>query len=132
LQAKFRPSFVLLPKIFPYPPQWRFKMGKLIEIFGKKIRRLRRNQDLTQEKLSELSGLSLQYIGEIERGKRNPSLSSIEKLADALEYSVCDLFDFEEFEITSEDVRNKLIQQIKQTDEKKLFMLYAMSRVIFG
>lgn len=60
--------------------------------FGKAIRRRRRELDISQEKLSELSGLHRTYISSIERGERNPSLENIEKLAHALNISVSDLF----------------------------------------
>jgi len=60
--------------------------------FGKAIRRRRRELDISQEKLSELSGLHRTYISSIERGERNPSLENIEKLADALNISVSALF----------------------------------------
>jgi transcriptional regulator with XRE-family HTH domain len=49
--------------------------------FGKAIRRRRRELDLSQEQLAELSELHRTYISSIERGQRNPSLENIEKLA---------------------------------------------------
>ena len=60
-------------------------MDTVQDLFGKKIKAIRRARDITQEKLADLSGLSLQYIGEIERGRRNPSLTSIEQLSQALD-----------------------------------------------
>jgi len=53
-------------------------------IFGKKIRRLRRDLDWTQEKLAEQAGMHATYIGQIERGQRNVSLDMIASLAKAL------------------------------------------------
>jgi len=38
-------------------------MDSVQDIFGKKIKSIRRARDITQEKLADLSGLSLQYIG---------------------------------------------------------------------
>ena len=52
--------------------------------FGKNIRRLREALKLTQENLAVDSGLDRSYIGGIERGERNPSLSTILQLASAL------------------------------------------------
>ena len=89
-------------------------MDNVQELFGKKIRMIRRNRDMTQEKLAELSGLSLQYIGEIERGRRNPSLTSVETLAAAFGIPLAELFNLDEFKLTPEDLRRILARQIEE------------------
>ena len=52
--------------------------------FAKKVRSRRYELGLTQEELAELSEFHVNYIGGIERGTRNPSLTSILQLAKAL------------------------------------------------
>jgi len=61
---------------------------------GKKIQALRKDVGITQEKLAERTGLDRTYISDIERGVRNPSLKSLQKLADALHTSLSDLTKF--------------------------------------
>ncbi len=56
-------------------------MRKLV---GDNVSRVRKEKGLTQEQLSELSGLSQQYISDLERGKRNPTIVTIYELAMAL------------------------------------------------
>jgi transcriptional regulator with XRE-family HTH domain len=60
--------------------------------FGKAVRRRRRELDLSQEKLAEYAELHRTYISSIERGKMNPSLENVEKLAQALKISISALF----------------------------------------
>lgn len=60
---------------------------------GKKIKALRNEAGLSQEKMGELTGLDRTYISDIERGVRNPSLKSLQKLATALKVSISDLTD---------------------------------------
>lgn len=67
-------------------------MVQLKIFFGLRVREIRKSQALSQEDLAELSGLHRTYIGGIERGERNASLESIEKLAKALGISVEDFF----------------------------------------
>ena len=59
-------------------------LSPLHQAFGRAIRQLRDEQDLSQEALGQKSGLHRNYIGGIERGERNPTLTNISKIARTL------------------------------------------------
>lgn len=59
--------------------------------FGKEVRRRREAQGLTLEALAERASLTPNYIGGIEMGKRDPSLSTVISLARGLRVSPGDL-----------------------------------------
>lgn len=61
-------------------------------LFGRAVRKRRRELDLSQEELAERAGLHRNYISDIERGDRNPSIENVEKLAKALDLKVSELF----------------------------------------
>ena len=63
-----------------------------IDIFRNNLRFYRNEQGLTQEKLSELTGISTDYLSEIERGKKTPSFKRMEIIAKALHIEVYKLF----------------------------------------
>jgi len=60
--------------------------------FGRRLREIRTEQEISQEELAFQSGLHRTYISSTERGERNISLVNIKKLADALEISVGEFF----------------------------------------
>lgn len=60
--------------------------------FGQAVRKLRLERNLSQEKLSELSGLDRSYVSEIERGKKTASIRTVIKLAVGLEISPTKIF----------------------------------------
>jgi transcriptional regulator with XRE-family HTH domain len=62
--------------------------------FGNAVRKARTAAGLTQEDLADRSGLDRSYIGGVERGERNPTLSVIEKIADGLGISLAELFSY--------------------------------------
>lgn len=63
-----------------------------LKIFAHRVRTLREQQGLSQEKLAERAGLHRTYIGMVERFERNPSLVCIYKIANGLGVHVSQLF----------------------------------------
>lgn len=70
------------------------KNVELIQQFGRRIRQLRLENDLTQEELAEKTGFHRTYIGMIERGERNISLVNMAVFADCFRMSVSELLRF--------------------------------------
>jgi transcriptional regulator with XRE-family HTH domain len=60
--------------------------------FGRTLRKARRDRDLSQEALADEAGLSAKHVGEIERANKDPRLTTVLKLADALELRSGELF----------------------------------------
>lgn len=61
---------------------------------GRKIQKVRKEKDLTQEELAEKIGVSTTWIGYIETGYRRPNLKMIYKVARALNVKVKDIIPF--------------------------------------
>lgn len=66
---------------------------QLIKEFGLRIKQLRKERQLSQEQLSYATGFHRTYIGMIERGERNISLSNIAVFAKVFELTVSELLD---------------------------------------
>lgn len=60
-------------------------------LVGRNVRRFRQERGLTQEQFAELSGFSQQYISDLERGQRNPTVVSLYELAVALSVTPAEL-----------------------------------------
>ncbi|MBR0715810.1 helix-turn-helix domain-containing protein [Bradyrhizobium liaoningense] len=63
-------------------------MRKLV---GRNFARLRKQKRFTQEKFAEVSGFTQQYISDLERGRRNPTVVTLFELASTLGVSHVDL-----------------------------------------
>lgn len=68
-------------------------MSELAKTVGQRIRNYRTKLGLSQEKLAELSGCHPTYIGQLERGEKNATIESIEKIAASLNISLSKLFE---------------------------------------
>ncbi|HTY60272.1 MAG TPA: helix-turn-helix domain-containing protein, partial [Bacteroidota bacterium] len=66
--------------------------GKIQSPLGSALKRRRLALGLSQEELANRAGLHRTYITDVERGSRNPSLETIQKLARALEVPLSDVF----------------------------------------
>jgi transcriptional regulator with XRE-family HTH domain len=85
-------------------------MRKLV---GRNLARLRREKKFTQERLAEVCGVTQQYVSDIERGQRNPTIVSIYHLAIALGVSHVDLV------MPDDEARREDEKALKRRSRKK-------------
>lgn len=64
-----------------------------LSAFGNRVRSLRNERDISQEKFALKIGMDRTYFASVESGKRNISIRNIKKIADGLEISVSALFE---------------------------------------
>jgi transcriptional regulator with XRE-family HTH domain len=75
-------------------------MASLRKAFGTAVRRLRTEQGFSQENFAHHCHVARTYMTAIEKGDRNVSLDLIERIADGLRLSTCELFAVVEQERT--------------------------------
>ena len=68
-------------------------MSEIAKRIGNRIRNYRTARGLSQERLAELAGCHPTYVGQIERGEKNATLESVERIASALGVSLSGLFE---------------------------------------
>jgi transcriptional regulator with XRE-family HTH domain len=89
--------------------------------FAKRLRDLRKLNKMSQEKLAEKASLSTTFIGYLERAEKEPTLSSLYKIATAFNVSLAELLTFPDdkniSQAKTQDL-NKLIEFLEDAIEK--------------
>ena len=80
--------------------------------------------------LAAKTGLHYTYIGQVERGKKNPSLKSIEKIARALDTSLPDLFLFLEKTAPKDKLKRQILDTIADMDTRTLKLILRVIKAI--
>ena len=99
-------------------------MNDLSKAIGGKIRRSRNQLGLTQEKLAEETGLHHTYIGQLERGEKNATMISLQKVVLALGISYADLFEsiiIDSHDPSIADDCYRLISTLTPKEQKAIF-----------
>jgi transcriptional regulator with XRE-family HTH domain len=95
-------------------------------LLGRRIRNLRNEKGWTQQKLGDQAEVNYKFIGEIERGKQNPSLNVLVKISAALGVDLQNLFRYEQ-EITDrkeiENMIRKTLQNISDEELRRIFLI---------
>ena len=97
-------------------------------LLGARIRELRMERRLSQERLAELMAANVTYLSAVERGKENPTLDFMIKVADALEADLADLFEFAWLGMNERELRKKLRAMIDKADLDALRELLALMK----
>jgi transcriptional regulator with XRE-family HTH domain len=78
---------------------------------GQRIRSLRAQRKLTQQELGEAAGIAYKFLGEVERGRHNPSFRVLVSIAAALDVEMADLLRIKH-EALSRDQAIRAIEDI--------------------
>lgn len=76
---------------------------------GKRVKELRTNYGLSQEKLALQAEITTAYLGQIERGEKNPTVVTVGKICNALGVSLSDFFSSQVISVSEDDVTLKQI-----------------------
>lgn len=76
-------------------------MDDIVVSFGRTLRRLRLEKDMSQERLGLAADIQRNTVISIELGQKQPTLRTIFQLAKALDLTVSELFDFVEIDMRS-------------------------------
>lgn len=89
-------------------------MDPLIKLIGGNVRKIRKAQGLSQQKLGEKAGFDYRYVGFIEQARVNPTIKTLGKVAAALNTTVRDLFPANsEFAINKKGIPAKISDREK-------------------
>jgi transcriptional regulator with XRE-family HTH domain len=110
-------------------------MSFLVKLIGSNIRKIRKQKNFTQEDLAEKSGLQYSYLAGVERGERNITIQTLEKILDGLQVSPKAVFSTEVSIDSDEDFsRNERVKLIngflEQCDSKELNLFYTLVKGI--
>ncbi|HEV8714435.1 MAG TPA: helix-turn-helix transcriptional regulator [Candidatus Binatia bacterium] len=88
---------------------------------GQQVRILRQSKNLTQAELAEKAEVGMKYVGEVERGRTNPTLRLVWRLSEALGVEVFELFLFSVIDREQDRrLRTQIVRLVKDRRGKDL------------
>lgn len=101
-------------------------MNDISKIVGARIRSYRLQQGLTQEELAERASLHNTYIGQVERGEKNLTIISLEKILSALGITFSDFFAYMESSDNSINIASECYELINRKSEEEQNIIKAI------
>ena len=98
-------------------------MADVKKLIGDRIRQMRKEKGLSQEKLGYESELHCTHIGSIERGQKNWSIDTLIKVAKGLNVEVADLFNFPGPPADAKKVKKSLVEDINASSPESVKIL---------
>lgn len=93
---------------------------------GNRIRQIRHSKGVSQEELALVAGINRSFMGQLERGEKNATVKTIEKICIVLEVTLHEFFSFEQ-EIPNPQnetqIHIKVSSMLKQLDDKQAAQL---------
>ncbi|MFQ5456388.1 MAG: helix-turn-helix domain-containing protein [Nitrospirota bacterium] len=116
-------------------------MVVLAKELGGRIKKIRKAAKLTQEKLAEKTGLSVEYISRLERGVAQPSFKTMTIIAESLSVTIKDFFDFKGPIILKDrkqeasqkkEYIDAILSELKVMEVRELTIAYNTIKVLTG
>jgi len=107
-------------------------MEEIYTLVGKRIKEERKRLNITQEDLADKTNLSVAFIGQIERGVNRASLTTIEKVAQALEIPIANLFKNIPTKKTEYTITKQLESMLRDKSPKEQKLARELLRLVFS
>ena len=101
-------------------------MDNVRVLVGERIRNLRKERGWSQEELGEKADLHHTYVGAIERGEKNASIDTLEKIAVAFNIEILDLFALAQGRMDVDRLRAHVIEEIRELSPGTLKLIAAL------
>ena len=100
------------------------------ELLGRRIRSLRTAKGLTQQELGGRAEVNYKFLGEIERGRQNPSFDVLLRIASALEVDLAEVFRFEHEVLDRKEIEAQIRSILKDMPDDALCQVLMLLRAI--
>lgn len=100
-------------------------------LFGSRIRSLREAADVSRERAAEAAEINANYLGEIERGEKWPSIEVIQRLANAFNVSPARFFELEGEERDPHALRISIEALLRKKNTEQLQQAVRVLRALF-
>ena len=101
-------------------------MDNVRVLVGERIRSLRKERGWSQEELGEKADLHHTYVGAVERGEKNASIDTLEKIAVAFNIEILDLFALAQGRMDVDRLRAHVIEEIRELSPGTLKLIAAL------
>jgi transcriptional regulator with XRE-family HTH domain len=105
-------------------------MSKVMSFFAGELKKRRKQAGWSQEEFSEKTGISKAQISEIERGIANPSIGSLEKIAEVLQVSLVSLLDSDGVLKNPERLKESIWEIIENLPSEDLRKVLSLIRLV--
>ncbi|WP_379156105.1 helix-turn-helix domain-containing protein [Paenibacillus sp. sgz5001063] len=97
---------------------------------GDRIRRLRKDKGLSQEQLAELSGLHTNYVGQVERGEKNLTIETLQKVVGGLGVSLEEFFRYLD-PMDRKDALSRVVEMLLERSVEDQTMALSLLKSVF-
>lgn len=112
-------------------------MDSLVKLVGSNIKEIRKLKKLTQEELAEKCGLQTSYLAGVERGDRNITIQTLEKIIEGLEETPSKIFNFDTLNFNNKYFEKKelnmiLLNLIEDKNEAEIRLILTIANEVFN
>jgi transcriptional regulator with XRE-family HTH domain len=99
------------------------------KLVGEQIRRLRKYKGFSQEELGARAELHYTYVGAVERGEKNCSIESLNKIAQGLDINIGELFSFNA-EKDEAKIKKEMLKRFKRRSPEIIEILSELIKIL--
>lgn len=108
------------------------RMNNITKVIGEQIKFYRQNRGLSQEQLALKANLNVSFLGQVERGLKNPTIETLEKIVIALDITFEEMFSFEKNIDRTKDltVVDKISFELNGRSDEEQLVIYNLIKQI--